>query len=46
MRVLETLKLPWTTDNATFYAIDMPEGTKMTEWDRIYTSPIYHASED
>jgi hypothetical protein len=42
MRVIEIPKPRWTAYGATFFDIEMPEGTKMTIQYRTYTYPIWY----
>ncbi len=41
-RVLEIPSPRWTAYDARYYGVDMPEGTRMVEQERAYTSPIWY----
>jgi len=42
VRVIEIPTPRWSAYDATFFDIDMREGTRMTVQDRAYTSPIWY----
>ena len=41
VRVLEIPAPRWTTYDAAFFGVDLPEGVLPTQQDRAYTSPIW-----
>ena len=41
-RVIEIPRPRWSTYDATYFDIDLPEGIKLTVQDRAYTSPIWY----
>lgn len=46
VRVIEIPTPRWTTYDAAFYGIPLPEAVPPTVQDRAYTSPIWYSSED
>jgi hypothetical protein len=45
VRVLEIPTPRWTAYDARYYGVDMPEGARMMEQERGYTSPIWYTPE-
>jgi hypothetical protein len=46
VRVLEIPTPRWTTYDAAFYAVDLPDGVPAEQQDRAYTSPVWYTPEN